>query len=272
MQLAVILLKRIFIMFLLMAVGYMLFKTHIITLEGNKELGTFLLYVILPCVIINSYITEYSEIKLIGLLISFAAALISLLISILVSRFLFGNKYKIEHFGSAFSNAAFIGIPLVQASVGDEAVFYIAAFVTLLNILQWVYGVMVLSGSRETASSRMLAKNPIILAMIISIVLFRSRIPVPAVIHETLQLIGKMNSPVAMIVLGIYLAQMEFRNLFKGKHAFICSFGRLILIPLITFAVLSIIPIAYRDIKLTMLIAASAPVGANIAIFAQLYG
>jgi predicted permease len=65
---------------------------------------------------------------------------------------------------------------------------------------------------------------------------------------------------------------MEFRNLLKGKLAFICSFSRLILIPLITFAVLSIMPIAYRDIKLTMLIAASAPVGANIAIFAQLYG
>lgn len=161
MELALILLKQIAVMFLLMSIGYFLFVTKKITLQGNKELGTFLITIILPSSILKSYITEFSEEKLQGLLFSFVAAILALTISVFVSRVVFGNRQKIEHFGTAFSNAGFIGIPLVKATVGDEAVFYIASFVALLNILQWTYGVIIMSENKEAVSIKKLATNPV---------------------------------------------------------------------------------------------------------------
>ena len=272
MGLALILLRQITIMFLLMAVGYFLYQRKMITLQGNKELGTFLIYIILPASIIKSYITEYSSEKLIGLLLSFLAAILSLAVAIVVSRVAFGSRDKVKHFGTAFSNAGFIGIPLVKAVVGDEAVFYIAAFVALLNILQWTYGVVVMSGSREAISSKKLLTNPIIIALCIGLLLFLVQLPVPTLVTDTLGLLAGMTAPVAMVTLGVYLGQMKLGELFRDKNTYISSFLRLVVIPFLTLAILCLLPSEYRDIKLTILIAAAAPVGSNVAIFAQLNG
>lgn len=272
MSLALILLKQIAVMFLLMAIGYGLYKTKKITLKGNQELGILLIYIILPASIIRSYISDFSSEKLYGLGLSFLAAIAALVISILVSRLVFGDRQKIEHFGTAFSNAGFIGIPLVKAIVGDQAVFYVAAFVALLNILQWTYGVVVMSGSREAISLKRIVTNPVIISLFIGLFFFVTQLPVPALFTDTLSLLGNMTAPVAMITLGVYLAQMKFQELFYEKWAYISSLLRLVLIPLATMALLTLLPYQYRDIKLTILIAAAAPVGSNVAIFAQLNG
>ena len=52
----------------------------------------------------------------------------------LLSRLFFSADQATERFGAAFSNAGFIGIPLVQMTFGNEAVFYVSSFVALLNI------------------------------------------------------------------------------------------------------------------------------------------
>ena len=272
MQVALILLKQIVVMFLLMFIGYCLFKTKKITLQGNKELGTILIYIILPASIIKSYITELNSEKLIGLFLSFAAAVLALAVSIIVSRIVFGNRQKIEHFGTAFSNAGFIGIPLVKAAVGEEAVFYVAAFVALLNILQWTYGVMVMSGSKEAVAAKKVITNPIVISLAIGLILFLTQIPAPAMATDLLSLVGNMTAPVAMITLGVYLAQIKMKDLFTEKSAYISTVFRLFVIPLLTIVLLSLIPAEYRDIKLAILIAAAAPVGSNVAIFAQING
>ncbi len=272
MTLALILLKQIVIMFLLMIIGYFLYKGKKITMQGNKELGTFLIYIILPASILKSYVTEYTKEKLIGLFVSFAAAILALALSILLSRLVFGNRQKIEHFGTAFSNAGFMGIPLVKATIGDEAVFYVAAFVALLNILQWTYGVVVMSGSREAISAKKIITNPVIIALVLGLLLFFTQLPVPILVMDTLTIVANMTAPIAMITLGVYLAQMKLTELFTEKWVYISVLLRLIIIPLLTLGLLCIFPKEYQDIKLAVLIAAAAPVGSNVAIFAQLNG
>ena len=272
MALAFILLKQIVVMFLLMSIGYGLFKSKKITLQGNKELGILLIYVILPSSIMKSYITDYSQEKLYGLILSFLAAIAALAVSVLISRFVFGNRQKVEHFGTAFSNAGFLGIPLVKAIVGEPAVFYVAAFVALLNILQWTYGVVVMSGSREAISLKKIATNPVIISLGIGLFLFISQIAVPSILTDSLAILGNMTAPVAMITLGVYLAQIQLWELFQEKWAYLSTLLRLIIIPVITLGLLTLLPGQYRDIKLTILIAAAAPVGSNVAIFAQLNG
>ena len=73
-----------------------------------------------------------------------------------------------------------------------------------------------------------------------------------------------------MIVLGIYLARTRISSLFTTRHLYLVSAVRLLFIPMVTILIFAFLPVPYM-IKMTMIIAGSAPVGANVAVYAQLY-
>lgn len=271
MDIIVVLFKQNLIMVLYLLIGYFLFKKKLLTNQGSTDIGRLLLYIVMPIAIIKSYITEFSIDRLIGLVISFIAALLSLIVSVGISKIVFGKNQKIEHFGAAFSNAGFIGIPLVQMTLGQEAVFYVSSFVAILNILQWTYGVLIITDEKECISIKKIRTNPIVNSFIVGIFLFVVSIKLPASLLGMLGTVASMNGPLAMIVLGAYLAQISIKEMFNEIFVYKCAFVRLILIPLATIALLSVIPKEYVIIKLAILIAASAPVGSNVAIFAQIY-
>lgn len=91
----------------------------------------------------------------------------------------------------------------------------------------------------------------------------------PEVLNSAVTAIASMNAPVAMIILGTYLAQMELRELFTDRMVYLCTVMRLIVIPLVTAAFLALIP-GNEMLKMSILIVAATPVGSNVAIFAQM--
>ena len=80
-----------------------------------------------------------------------------------------------------------------------------------------------------------------------------------------------MNSPVAMIILGVYLSKIEIKSIFTNKDIYFCVLLRVIIIPVITLFVFYFLPVDNMLIIMIILIAACTPVGANIVIFAQQY-
>lgn len=271
MEIIILLLKQNLVMFLYLVIGYFLYKKKLVSTQGSADIGRILLYAVMPVAILKSYFAEFSIERLEGLAVSFLAALLSLLLSIAVSRIAFTKEQGIERFGAAFSNAGFIGIPLVQMTLGEEAVFYVSSFVALLNILQWTYGLVTITGDRSLVSAKRLRTNPIILSFLAGIAMFLLPVTLPETLRNVVGTIASMNGPLAMIVLGVYLGQVPLRSLFAGKVVYRCTIVRLIVIPILTIALMYVFPVKYHMMKLTILIAASAPVGSNVAIFAQLY-
>lgn len=272
MELSLIILKQIILMFIYMMIGFLLYKKKFVTEQGSKELGKILLYVILPVVIVKAYLVTFSVELLKGLVLSFMASLLALLLSMILSRVVFGSRYPIEQFSSAFSNAGFIGIPLVEMMFNDSmAVFYVSSFVALLNILQWTYGIVVMTGKKDSIALKKITTNPIIISFLLGILLFFLPVELPEVLDSAVAAIASMNAPVAMIILGIYLAQMKLRDLFTDRAVYLCALMRLIVIPLATAAVLALIP-GNEMLKMSVLIVAATPVGSNVAIFAQMEG
>lgn len=272
MDFIILLLKQNILMFLYLLIGYFLFRKKLIGISGSADIGRMLLHIVMPAAILKAYMTSYTPERLIGLVLSFLAALLALLLAIFISRIFFKKEQAIERFGAAFSNAGFIGIPLVQMTLGEEAVFYISSFVALLNILQWTYGVFILTGDRNTFSFQKLRTNPVILSFLGGLLLFFLPVRLPDLLTGMIGSLAAMNGPLAMIVLGTYLAQVSPGSLFKERLAYRSSFVRLILIPVLTISLLGFFPAEYHTLKLAVLIAASAPIGSNVAIFAQLYG
>ena len=79
-----------------------------------------------------------------------------------------------------------------------------------------------------------------------------------------------MNGPVAMLILGIYLAQVELKSVFSDGILYASAGVRLLLIPALTALCLLLLPLD-GTLCLAILIAASAPIGSNVAIFAQIH-
>ena len=272
MEIVVLLLRQNLVMLVYMMIGYFLYKKKLVSAGGSADIGRILLYIIMPAAILKSYLADFSRERLEGLFVSFLAALLSLLLSIAAARIAFSKEQGIERFGAAFSNAGFIGIPLVQMTLGEEAVFYVSSYVALLNILQWTYGLVTITGDRSLISVKRLRTNPILLSFLAGIALFLLPVSLPETAENVVGTIAAMNGPLAMIVLGVYLGQVPRRSLFSGRVVYRCALMRLIVIPVLTMALLFVFPEKYHMLKLTILIAASAPVGSNVSIFAQLYG
>lgn len=266
-----IVLRQIVIMFLYMAIGGLLFQKGLITKEGSKSLANLLLYVVLPCVVVKSFCVARTPERTSGLLVSFLAALGILLLAMAVSHLLF-KKNPIDDFGAAFSNAGFMGFPLVAAVQGSEAIFYAAGFVALLNALQWTYGQFLISGDPGYRSPKAILKNPLVLSLLLGILIFCFEIPMPAIASDLLAALSALNAPLAMVILGVYLAQTDPKTLFNDPHLYVVAAARLVLIPLLTIRVLKLLPAEYAAIATTLVIVAAAPIGSNVAVYAQKLG
>ncbi len=272
MEMILLLARQNVLMALYLLIGYLLFRRKLISVQGSAELGKILLYVIMPMAIVNSYLREFSVEILSGFLFSLLAAAAALLLSMAVSALFFRKKSPVRQFGAAFSNAGFIGIPLVQAVLGSEAVFYIASFIAFLNILQWTYGVFLMTRSREAISAKKILTNPIVISFVVGLLLFFLPVKLPSVLTSLTSTLSQMSGPLAMMVLGTYLAQIRLAELFTSAQSYLCCLVRLLIIPALTILPLTLAPESMALPRMAILLAAAAPVGSNIAIFAQLYG
>ena len=269
----VILLRQIAIMALLIAVGAVLRRKGYLSEQGTKDLGAILLRIIIPCVIIKSYIVPRTPERILALALSAGLALLGFVVAMVLAYVVFGKRRRMENFAAAFCNAGFIGIPLAQAAIGEEGVFYVAASVALLNLFQWTYGVYIMADRRDAISARNVAKNPVVIGIVIGVALFFSSLPVPEIVTSTLGYIAGMNTPVAMILMGTYLAQLSWRELLD-KRAWGCVAMRLMGIPAVILLIFWLLSLGSgsTDVAMAAFLAAATPVGANICVFAQQYG
>lgn len=263
--------RQLCMMLLYMLAGYTLHKKKILTEAGSKELAAMLVKLIIPAVIVNSFCSEYTPEKAKTLVLSALAAALLLGVSILMARLVFPHK-PIEQFSAAFSNPGFIGLPLIQSMLGSDAAVLVVAFIAMLNILQASYGVGVLREKQDKIEWKPLLLNPIVLGSAGGVALFISGFGahIPDVVQTSLRGISALNSPLAMIVLGTYLAKENLYSLVKEPLAYFVCAVRQIFIPICSILLLYLLP-TDLTLKQTLLIAAACPVGANVAVYAQLY-
>lgn len=264
-----ILLQQTIIMFALMLLGLLLSRRGMITEQGSRDLSNVLLYTVIPCVILRSYMSEFSTEKLRAMGLSALIAVIAFAASIAVAYLTCGTRHRIENFAVAFGNAGFIGIPLVTAVFGPEAAFYVVSFSTFANLLQWTYGIVIISGKKETMNLRMVFVNPVFISMVIGMALFVLQPTLPTVVTGTIGYIADGNTVLAMIILGYYLSKVQLRGLFADVRLYLFSALRLLVVPAVTILVFLPFPFARGEITLITLIAAATPIASSTAIFAQ---
>jgi len=272
---ALTILKQTIIMLILIMVGILCSKTKIISKDTNKQLSSFVLQIVNPVLIFMSFQTDYRPELAKNLLITFGLSVLAFAVMIGASMLLVrrgeGRETAIERFSSTYSNCAFMGIPLINALFGNEGVFYLTAFITVFNFAVWTHGVILISGKKDIKQVVKVLYSPTIIAIVLGLITFFFQLKIPSVPASALKFIADINTPMAMIVSGVTMAEASILKLLKKPGIYYISFLKLLLIPFILTFILSMFNVDVT-VRLTILIAAAAPPAAMCTLFSLKYG
>lgn len=258
-------------MFCILMLGFICYKIKLLNQEGNRNLSNLLLMVVNPCLIITTYQTNYDAKLVYGLLIAFAAAFTAHLIAIFIARICIGRKknadYVLERFGTVYSNCGFMGIPLINSVLGSEGVFYLTAYMTVFNVLSWTHGLILLEGKFTPARLKEGMTSPLVLGTAVGMLLFFVQFRLPEILLDSMGYIANMNTPLAMIIAGLSVAQADLKKIFTNLRIYWTCFLKLIAVPLAVLAFLVIFKVNY-NIAYTILIASACPTATTLTMMA----
>ncbi len=252
------------VMLILIVTGIICFKTGIITKDGNRELSKLVLSVVNPIVIFMAYQTDYNSELVKNLMTAFLLSAISFAVVIAGAYIIIPAKIRnseIERFSTIYSNCAFMGIPLIQALFGSTGVFYLTAYLTVFNFMIWTHGIILLSGERNLKNVLKVLYSPVILSIVIGIIMFFLQIRLPSVASQALGFIADLNTPLAMIVSGVTMADANIISLLKKKRIYFTAFLKLFLFPALVVIIFAL-PVFSgidSDVRTSIIIASSAP-------------
>ena len=241
MELAVITAKQVAVLFLLIFAGFACVKTGTVKIEAKKAFSDLPLYLIVPAMVINSYLTEFDPKVLQNLLQSFALSTVLLLLGLVITFLLtlrIGKEKNtpILRFACIFSNAAYMGFTLVQALFGAEGLLYASVYVTVFNILLWTVGYAMVSGKvRPGEVLHSILTTPVLWSVLLGLTLYLCRVNVPELIRQPLQLVGNMNTPLSMIITGMLIAGSKPEKLLGNREIYRIILIRMLFIPLVSF-------------------------------------
>ena len=191
--------------------------------------------------VINSYLTEFDPKVLQKLLQSFALSTVLLLLGLVITFLLtlrIGKEKNtpILRFACIFSNAAYMGFPLIQALFGADGLLYASAYVTVFNILLWTVCYAMVSGKvRPGEVLHSILTTPVIWSVLLGLTLYLCRVNVPELIRQPLQLVGNMNTPLSMIITGMLIAGSKPEKLLGNREIYRIILIRMLFIPLVSF-------------------------------------
>lgn len=274
MDLAFIIVKQVLIMFLIVAVGALCYKLKIITNDGNKQLSKIVLNIVMPAMVFTAYQGEFSTELLTGLMAALLLAVICFVIAIPLSTLVFrkkeGTEYAIEQFSAIYSNCAFMGFPLIEGVFGAEGIFYTTAYVTMFNLLVWTHGVMIMKNEISFKSLLGALKSPTIIAVILGLVCYVTNIRIPESPLKAMNYIASMNTPLAMLVAGVTIAQTNILKALKNGRVYLTSAMRLLILPFISLVIMKFLPVS-ETVYISIVIASACPTAAIGTLFAINY-
>ena len=265
---------QVAILFALIAVGFVCRRAKLLNDSSVTGLVNILLIIVTPCLVVDVFQRPFDPGKMQALSVAFAVSLAAhiAMIALAAACFRRGDDKTRTVFkcASVFSNAGFMGIPLEQAILGDEGVFFGIVYVVVFNLVIWSWGLKIMGGG---SGWRKILVNPGTVGLMAGLPLFLCSVKLPEVVGRPIHMLSLLNTPIPMIVIGYYLAGSKFSRVFREPGAWTTGFLRLIACPLILIAILH--PFRHqldRTMMLALVTAASAPVAAMVSMFASKYG
>lgn len=261
-------------LFLLMGVGFFLKRMNMVGDHFQADLSAYVMKIALPLFILSGTMVDIPRDIYHLVLQMFLISIGYFVVAIILSKGV-GGFFKLLHehkgpyeFASIFSNIGFMGYPIVQMLLGDSAIIYVAIFNITFNIVMWSYGVSIFSGGFELKLNKIL--SPQLLAAVLGITMAFLGIELPALLKPFITTLGSTATPFAMIILGMMVSNIHYKEFFEDIRYFIMSGYRLIIMPAITYGLLYLL--GFREEMLALpVILAGMPVATNGVVICLFY-
>lgn len=286
--------EQVAVLVLLMVPGVLLSKCRLSTEGLGKGLSNIILYAAQPALIIAGFVSvdfDTAVLKRMGMVfvLALVAQMLFFLVGFLIFRRAEEKKRQVLIFSTVFTNAGYMGIPLLCALFEDvypEVAIYASVYVTAFNILVWSLGAFLYTGEKRYISVRKMILNPATISTFIGLLIFiLSAIPAcrdaviipyirtPGIVLSLMNGLKGLVAPLAMLLIGLRLAEVDFRTAFRDKYLYINMFLTLFITPALVFGIMKLLSLfrLYDDSLTTsvLLISAAAPAATATSMFAE---
>ena len=275
---------------LLMVPGFIMAKAKMLPENATETLSTIVLYLCQTMLVFACFQNyEYDAQIALNMLyvagLAFAVHFIMIGLLYLVVR---GDdaKKRCLRYGSVFSNCGYMGIPLLKmlfegTGSQGEILIYTAVVLSVWNIVNWTFGVYMMTKDKKEVSVKKIVLNPVIIAVVLgflSFIILKKPIknfgepgsPLNSILTKIMGCVnffGEAVTPLSMTVIGIKLANVNLKQLFLDKQAYLCSLFKLIIMSVITMLVVSFLPIDVT-VKYALFFCLSMPAASSTTLFA----
>lgn len=299
-DLVIKLIYNVGVMFLMMIPGLIMKKCRLAPEGFGKGLSNLVLYIAQPALIFLAYVRPYDSAVLVNILYVLLFSVVAHVIFAVIALRVFGKspdgRRRMLRFATVFSNAAFMGIPLIGKVLGDGATIYASVYNITFNLFLWSFGVYLCTEGRDhdydgdvdsddkklarrklLASMKKAILHPVTLAAFVGLFFFFLPIDtyIPDIVTEGLTMLKDLVIPLSMAVIGLRLADIDFRGIFKDKDMYLFLVLRHLALPALVFAVMRLISLLNigitTDVILVVLIMACAPAASSATMFAERY-
>ncbi len=258
---SLIVFNQVIIMFLISFCGYLLIKLKLVNVDCCKSLTNILLYIVTPSVIVVALVREYNPNEARGFFAALALSLFLQITFILIATLIIprkgNNNAGLQRFAAVMPNTGYIGIPMAQAVLGLDGVFFIAANIIVFNLLLFSYGRLQLEADSAVTQGKPLPKfrfdkkiipcfiNPATISAALGLTLYLSNTTLPNTILAVARHFYGLNTALPMLIVGIILAESDLKSILTDFSCNFISFLRLLLLPVIGVILLALIDISW---------------------------
>ncbi len=260
-----------------MAVGFILKKFKILGAEAQKNFSDLVLYVILPCNILVSFMngdrsklfTTYLPILLIGLVQQVALALLGKLLYLRQPK----DRKVCLKYATFCSNSGFIGVPFIESYYATEGALMANIFIVPMRVFMFALGIPMFSGVKKIKElAKKVLLHPCIIASVLGVIFLAVGFKLPAGLYDIARHFVNCNTAMSMIVVGMILADIRIKEFLDGTVLYY-SVLRLVAIPAAVFGILKLLPLGLsHEAFATCVLLSGMPAGATTSILADKYG
>ena len=264
-------------LFLLLVLGFVLFKCHIFDEYTNKKISASIVNVASPMLIISSIAGVEGNDKSIVFLMIGAGILMYIgfiILGKIINRiFPFPKKdWPVYECMVVFANTGFMGYPVLLDVFGQEAVFYASLIHMAFNFFVYTYAILCLTKSDDSEFKLNFKQllTPGIVLIFIGILIYLFDMQLPSVLMDTINSIGSLTAPLSMMMIGSSLAVYPIKDSFTDWRSYVFAFVRLIIVPFMTMIVCRLLHINPYYANITI-ITNAMPVGSMVLMLATQY-
>ena len=260
--------------FIMMAVGFLIRKIKVIGKEGERVITDLVLYAVLPCNIVNSFlgqhegagIAEYSSVILISAGIQ--------LLSLIYAKTAFPKEQPDRRCSLSYamicSNAGFLGNAVAEGVFGSVGMMLTSVYLIPQRIMMWSEGLAIYSGiSDRRTAVRKVATHPCVVACVLGLLAMCIGITIPDFILTPIQQLGRCNTPLTMMMIGMILSETDLKHL-ADRTILRFTVHRLVLMPLAVYLICLCLPVSRTVTGVSVLLAAM-PAGTTTTMLAAKY-